>query len=284
MGSSDRSLDAPDRGEPEADRVNDVPEKGGVSRRALDEKAGVGEGEAGGTFDFLTTHWSVVLLAGRENAPEAMDALEQLCRTYWYPLYAFVRRKGNGPEDSQDLVQGYFEMLLTRRDLLTVHPCKGRFRTFLLTTLSHYLSNRWDRSQALKRGGGMELLSLDGTDSEDRYRYEPAGDVTPETLFERAWASRMLDTVFARLREQSESEGQLERFHVMKGFLLGDRGDLPYADAARQLGMSEQAVKSAIHRLRARFRETFREEIARTVGSQDEIDDELRHLIRVMTR
>lgn len=259
-------------------------DKDGLSRKASAERAGLGDGKAEGAFDFRTTHWSVVLLAGRENAPEAMDALERLCQTYWYPLYAFVRRKGHSPEDSQDLVQGYFEMLLTRRDLLTVHPCKGRFRTFLLTTLSHYLLNLWDRSKALKRGGGVPSVSLDAADPEDRYRYEPAGDVTPETLFEVAWASRMLDTVFARLRQQSEAEGQLERFDVMKGFLLGDRGDLPYADAARQLGLSEQAVKSAIHRLRTRFRETFREEIAKTVGSQDEIDDELRHLIRVMTR
>lgn len=240
--------------------------------------------EAAGSFDFRTTHWSVVLLAGGGDSPDAADALEALCRTYWYPLYAFVRRKGHSPEDSQDLVQGYFELLLTRRDLMGVHPCKGRFRTFLLTTMGHFLANQWDRARAAKRGGGVEIVSMDSADPEERYRYEPRGEVTPETLFEVAWAARLLDTVLARLRAECTAEGQTERFEALKEFLVGERGALPYATVAERLQMTEQGVKSAIHRLRVRFRAVFREEIARTVGSEDEIDGELRHLVRVMTR
>ena len=233
---------------------------------------------------FRTTHWSQVLCAGRTASPEARQALEGLCSTYWYPLYAFVRRRGHGPEDAQDLVQGFFARFLARDDLASVHPDKGRFRTFLLAALAHHLANEWDRARALKRGGGLEFLPLDDGDPEERFLRADAADLAPESTFDRSWAERMLETVLSRLRQECDAEGRAGRFDALKGFLLGERGDVPYATVADQLGTSEQGVKSAVHRLRQRFRDTFREEVARTVANPAEVDDELRHLIRVMAR
>lgn len=232
---------------------------------------------------FRTTHWSQVLSAGRTASPEAREALESLCSMYWYPLYAFVRRRGYGPEDSQDLVQGFFARFLARDDLASVHPDKGRFRTFLLVALGHHLANEWDRTRTLKRGRGLEFLPLDDGDPEERF-LRADGDWLPESAYDRSWAERMLETVLTRLRRECDAEGRAGRFDVLKGFLLGERGDVPYATVADQLGTSEQGVKSAVHRLRQRFRDTFREEVARTVANPAEVDDELRHLIRVMAR
>lgn len=232
--------------------------------------------------EFRTTHWSVVLLAGRQSSPDALRALEQLCRSYWYPLYAFARRKGCTAEDAQDLVQGYFEQLLVRNDLTCVHPQKGRFRTYLLTTLGHYMSNQWDRARAAKRGGRYQFISLDAQDPETRYQYEPVGNVPPETLFDMAWATEVMDRVMNRLRNECEAGGHHERFEALKDYLLGDRGGMPYAAIAERLHMSEQGVKSAVHRLRERFRALFREEIAQTVERPEEVEEELRYLVRVM--
>lgn len=237
---------------------------------------------AGGRF--RTTHWSVILGAGRGKGLEAERALEALCATYWYPLYAFARRKGYGPEDAQDLVQGFFARLLARQDLATVDPAKGRFRTFLLTALTHYLANEADRRRALKRGAGVEFLSRHGDDAEARLLQSAANDLPPDAAYERSWAERMLEAVLARLRQECEGAGHAGRFEALKGCLLGERGDLPYAEIARQLGTTVPGVKSAAHRLRQRFRELFREEVARTVNRPEEIDDELRHLVQVMTR
>lgn len=232
---------------------------------------------------FRTTHWSAVLLAGRDSMPDAQAALEDLCRTYWYPLYAFVRRKGKNHEDAQDLVQGFFGQLLSRRDLADVHPDKGRFRTFLLAALSHYLANEWHRAHALKRGGATEVVALEATDPEGRYLREPASDASPEVIFDRAWANQLLSTVLSRLRAEASREGSLDRFEALKGFLLGERGGEPYADLASRLGLTESSIKSAVHRLRLRVRALFREEISRTVSTASDVDDELRHLIRTMT-
>lgn len=242
-----------------------------------------GPASAAGAAPFRTTHWSVVLRAGRESTPGAAEALERLCAAYWYPLYAFVRRRGHRPEDAQDLVQGFFERLLSRRDLAAVDPGKGRFRTFLLTALTHHLANEWDRSQARKRGGGLSFVSLEGENPEERYRHEPAVDATPEAIFERAWAERMLETVLARLRHECVADGRGDRFDALKGCLLGQRAEVSYVELARQLGTTEQGIKSAVHRLRQRFRDLFREEIAQTVDGEAEIEAELRHLVQVMT-
>lgn len=233
---------------------------------------------------FRTTHWSLVLLAGEGSRPDAQAALEELCRSYWYPLYAFVRRRGSGHADAQDLVQGFFERLLGRRDLASVHPAKGRFRTFLLTSLSHFMTNEWHRSQTQKRGGGVQFVPLEPAETEERYRREPGAEFSPEAMFDRAWAQHILNTVLQRLREENTREGGSERFEALKGFLLGDRGGEPYSRLAQRLGTTESGVKSAVHRLRQRFRELFREEIARTVDSPAAIDDELRHLIETMSR
>lgn len=233
--------------------------------------------------NFRTTHWSLVLSAGRSGEPGARQALETLCSTYWYPLYAFARRKGQSPEDAQDLVQGFFARLLARDDLAQVHPDKGRFRTFLLTALSHFLANEWDRSQAQKRGGGVEMVPLTGDDPEERFLQAMYGDVSPDLAFDRSWAERMLATVLGRLRRECEADGRAGRFDALKGLLLGDRSGLSYTQIAAALETSEQGVKSAVHRLRQRFRELFRDEVAQTVAHPAEIDDELRHLIRAMT-
>lgn len=233
---------------------------------------------------FRTTHWSLVLLAGQDSRPDAQAALEELCRSYWYPLYAFVRRRGHGHADAQDLVQGFFERLLGRRDLASVHPAKGRFRTFLLTSLGHFMVNEWHRTQAQKRGGGVQFIPLEPGETEERYLREPGTESSPEAIFDRAWAQQVLATVLQRLRDENTREGGCERFESLKGFLLGDRGGEPYEQLAQRLGTTESGIKSAVHRLRQRFRELFREEIARTVDSPAAVDDELRHLIETMSR
>lgn len=237
-----------------------------------------------GPGHFRTTHWSAVLLAGRDSQAGAREALEDLCRSYWYPLYAFARRKGASHENAQDLVQGFFGQLLARGDLAGVNPDKGRFRTFLLTSFSHFQANEWHKVQAQKRGGQAEILSLDA-DPEGRYLAESASTAAvpdPESLYDRAWARQVLASVLSRLRQETVREGGADRFDALKTFLLGEKGGPPYAELATRFGTTEVAIKSAVHRLRQRLRTLFREEIARTVGSEAEIDDELRHLIRIM--
>lgn len=244
----------------------------------------VPDGPSAPAGGFRTTHWSLVLLAGHDSRPDAEAALEELCRSYWYPLYVFVRRRGHVHADAEDLVQGFFERLLSRRDLASVHPEKGRFRTFLLTSISHFMANEWHRSQAQKRGGGIQFIPLEPDETEARYRREPGTESSPEAVFDRAWAQQVLTTVLHRLREENMRDGGCERFEALKGFLLGDRGAEPYGQLAQRLGTTESGIKSAVHRLRQRFRDLFREEIARTVDSPAAIDDELRHLIETMSR
>jgi DNA-directed RNA polymerase specialized sigma24 family protein len=233
---------------------------------------------------FATTHWSTILAARDVASPGAHDALERLCRAYWYPLYAFVRRKGNSPAEAEDLTQGFFARFVEKRYLKGVTPEKGRFRTFLLCSLSHFLANEWDKSHRLKRGGGLMFLPLETAQAEERYGLEPADNETPEQVFDRRWAEAMLATVLTRLRREFETAGEPERFDELKPFLLGDPGADSYAAVAGRLRVSEQGVKSAVHRLRHRFRESFREEIAHTVATRAEIDEELRYLIQLMTR
>jgi len=233
---------------------------------------------------FRTTHWSVVLAASATHSPVAAEALESLCRTYWYPLYSFVRRKGYSPADAEDLTQGFFTCFLEKRYLQDVAREKGKFRTFLLCSLSHFLANEWDRSNRLKRGGGLEHLPLDTVGAEERYENEPAVAVGPEQAFDRNWAETLLALVLARLRTEFESSGKHLRFDELKPLMLGEPQPGGYAAVAGRLGMTEQGVKSAVHRLRQRFRAMFREEIAHTVATRAGIDEELRYLIRLMTR
>ena len=233
---------------------------------------------------FRTTHWSVVLAAGAAASPVATEALERLCRTYWYPLYSFVRRKGYSPTDAEDLTQGFFASFLEKRSVQDAAREKGKFRTFLLSSLSHFLANEWDKSNRLKRGGGATHHPLDTVGAEERYEQESAVIVPAEECFDRNWAETLLTLVLALLRAEFESAGKGTRFNELKPFLLDGPEGGNYAAVAERLEMSEQGVKSAVHRLRQRFRELFREEIAHTVGTRAEIDEELRYLIRLMTR
>jgi len=237
---------------------------------------------AAGAGTFALTRWSVVLAAGRSQTKLARDALEQLCRTYWSPIYAFVRRQGHSPHDAQDLTQEFFARLLEKNYLQDVHPSKGRFRSFLLASLNHFLANEWDKARAQKRGGGQSLISIDGPSAESSYALEPVENVTPKTLFERRWATALLEKVLARLRTEYVSDGKQKVFNHLRSTLTGERQGLPYAQIGERLGMSEAAVKVVVHRLRARYRELLREEIGHTVSGPEEIDDEIRALFAAL--
>ncbi len=231
---------------------------------------------------FATTHWSVVLSARATDPARARDALEQLCTVYWYPLYAFLRRGGHQPADAEDLVQGFIEHLLERRFFQAADPDKGRFRSYLLASLNHFVADTADRAGRLKRGAGKPLLSLDAAAAERRYALEPADPRNPEQLFERRWALTLLDAVLQRLETEAAESGRTNLFRQIKGVLLGDRSRVPYAELGPQLGMSEAALTMTVHRLRRRYRELVREEIAHTVSRPVEIDEEMRHLFRVL--
>jgi RNA polymerase sigma-70 factor (ECF subfamily) len=233
--------------------------------------------------EFTTTHWSVVLAAGQAESPQAAEALEKLCRTYWYPLYAFVRRQGHGPHDSEDLLQGFFARFLEKHYLEDVDRAKGRFRSFLLGALKHYLANEWDKARAVKRGGRIEFLSLEGEAAESRYWEEPASELTPERLYEQRWACVLLERVMARLQQDFDATGKGPLFEALKGFLLGEGRSASYADLAAKHGLSEGALKMKVQRLRLRYQRLLREEIAHTVARPEEVDDEIRYLFNVVS-
>ncbi len=233
--------------------------------------------------EFTTTHWSVVLSAGNPESPQAADALERLCRTYWYPLYAYVRRDGSSPEDAQDLTQAFFARFLEKDYLADVRREKGRFRSFLLASLRHFLADERDRSRAIKRGGGRTILSLDAQDAEGRYVLEPRDELTAEKVFERRWALTVLEAAHARLRDDYAQAGKTKRFEALETFLPGEQAAGTYAQAAGRLGVAVGTVKWEVHQLKQRYRELLRAEIAHTVPSADEIDAEVRHLIAVLS-
>lgn len=228
---------------------------------------------------FSTTRWSLVLAAGQGTPSEAHEALSTLCRLYWYPLYAFTRRQGRGPEDARDLVQGFFTRLLEKNELADVDRQRGRFRTWLLASLKHYLINEWDKERAQKRGGGLMPLSIDAETAEGLYQHEPSHDLTPEKLYERRWALTLLEHVLSTLEQECARLGRQPLFEKLRGTLTGDAGQLRYAEVGEALGMSEGAVKVAAHRLRGRYRELLREEIAQTVERPEDIEDEIRLLL-----
>jgi RNA polymerase sigma factor (sigma-70 family) len=240
--------------------------------------SGLGEGRP----VFVTTHWSVVLSARRKDSPQSAAALEALCRTYWYPLYAYVRRQGHSPPDAQDLTQEFFARLLQKDYLKAAAREKGRFRTFLIVALKRFLANEWDRLRAQKRGGGQPLLSLDTELAEQRYRVEPAEGASADRIYERRWALTLLDRTMTRLREEFAAASRAGEFDRLKACLTADRGEISYAEIAAALGMSDGAARVAVHRLRKRFREVFREEIAHTVSTPEEIEEEVRYLIGVL--
>jgi RNA polymerase sigma-70 factor (ECF subfamily) len=232
---------------------------------------------------FDTTHWSVVLSAADTSAPGAQAALESLCRTYWYPLYTYVRRRGHTQEDAQDLTQEFFTRFLQRKSFQLADRERGRFRSFLLTSLKHFLVNERERANAQKRGGGKPVLPVDTVATESLYGRELSHELSADRLYERAWALAMLTQVRERLRRDYGAEGKAERFARLEEFLPGQKGELTYAEAARELGVAEGTIKSDVNRLKKRYRELLRAEIAHTVSSPDEVNDELRYLIAVVS-
>ena len=231
---------------------------------------------------FATTHWSLVLAARTGKSPESRSALDALCEAYWFPLYAFIRRQGYAADQARDLTQGYFARLVERRDLEDVRPELGRFRSFLLASVKHFLSNELDRERAMKRAPGPPLVSLDAQDAEDRYRFEPVDALTPEMLFERKWAATVLERTLRRLGGEWSEGRKAARFETLRAHLTGDAPAVSYREVGETLGMSEDAVKVAVYRLRLRFGELLREEIADTVRTPGEIDGEIRYLLGVL--
>jgi RNA polymerase sigma factor (sigma-70 family) len=232
---------------------------------------------------FHTTHWSVVRVAGHFSDPGAATALEKLCRSYWYPLYAFVRRQGYSSSDAEDLTQGFFAWLLESKHLAVAEQERGRFRSFLLCRLKHYLSDEWKKASAQKRGGGQHLVSLDAALAEERYDLEPATELSPELIFDRRWALTVMEQTVMRLRAEYLASDREELFENLKQFQSGEETDRSYAQVAERLGLSESAVKSAIYRLRQRHRDLLRDEIAQTVATPAEVDAEIRYLVSILS-
>ncbi|HOW66695.1 MAG TPA: sigma-70 family RNA polymerase sigma factor [Candidatus Paceibacterota bacterium] len=231
---------------------------------------------------FATTHWNVVLAVGHTADVQASAALEKLCRTYWYPLYAFVRRQGHSPHDTEDLLQGFFARFLEKHYLGDVNPAKGRFRSFLLAAMKHYLANEWDKAKAVKRGGRIDFLSLEGEAAESRYYEEPVSELTPEKLYEQRWAYELLERVMERLQSEFVASGQGPLFEALKDSLLGERQGVSYADVAVLQGLSEEAVKKRVQRMRKQYQRLLREEIAHTVARPEDVDEEIRYLFSVV--
>ena len=232
---------------------------------------------------FATTHWSVVLAAGQSADAQASAALEQLCRTYWYPLYAFVRGSGYLPADAEDLTQEFFARLLAKDYLSAVHPERGRFRWFLLAAVKRFLINERERATTIKRGGTCPHVPFDGEKAEERYRLDAADGNTPDWLFDRAWAASLIQTTYERLEEEYTLEGKAALFAQLRAFLSGDKTGQTYAETGAGLEMTEGAVKVAVHRLRRRYRDLLREQVAQTVHTPAELEEELRNLQAVFS-
>ncbi len=237
----------------------------------------------GGSPEFPPTRWSLVGQAGDQQTRVAAEALETLCRAYWYPLYAFLRRSGNSPHDAQDWVQSFFEYLLENRIVGKARREKGRFRSFLLATMKHFISSEQRRLDAQKRGGGRVLISLDEVNSEQRYSCEPAAAHTPETLYELSWARTVLARAAASLEQEFVASGKQSVFARLQPYLQSGRDGPSYAETAAALGKSEDAIKSGVQRLRQRFQQLLRAQIAETVEHASEVEDELQHLRQVLT-
>ena len=233
---------------------------------------------------FPSTHWSVVLAAAGDDPRQARDSLERLCRTYWYPLYAFVRHRGHSPQDSEDLVQGFFARVLEKDVLARVNGEKGRFRSFLLACLCNYLNNAWDGVQTQRRGGGCVHLTLDPSIAENRYVKEMVPHLTPEQLYDRAWAVGVLDGAMARLRGEFGAAGRLDLFEAVEGHLTGSKPCPRYSELASRWGIHEPALRMMVTRLRRRYGELVRLEIAQTLESKGDVEQELQQLLAIFAR
>lgn len=239
---------------------------------------------AGAPRDFFaTTHWTVVLAAGCRSTPQADVALEELCRTYWYPLYAYIRRRGHSTEDAEDLAQAFFARLLEKNYLEGLSSEKGKFRAFLLAALKHFLANEWDRANRQKRGGGATTLSLNWQSGDTRYQIDPADNLSPDKLYDRSWAVTLLERVITRLREESAADDKAKLFEQLKPFLMAGKSAIPYAEAAKVLDLTEGAVRVAVHRLRRRYRELLREEISQTLSNPAQVEEEMQALFSAFT-
>ena len=232
---------------------------------------------------FLTTHWSVVAAAADSSAPVAQAALERLCQAYWAPLYAYLRRRGHKPQEAQDLTQEFFARLLEKRSIEQADPASGRFRTFLLTSLQHFVIDEWRKTTRQKRGGDHMVFSCDAQAAEQLYAADLTDDLTPEKVYERRWAATLVERVLSTLGEEYTAAGKGRLFELLKDSLWGERLSTPYAELAVQIGLTEGALKVAVHRLRRRCRELLRAEVAQTVVRPEEIDEELRHLLVVFS-
>jgi RNA polymerase sigma-70 factor (ECF subfamily) len=237
-------------------------------------------GGSGGIF--ATTHWTAVLAAGRGDPQRANVALEELCRTYWYPLYAYVRRQGHSREDAEDFTQGFFARLLEKNYLEGITSDRGKFRAFLLVAVKRYLANEWDRANRQKRGGGVLPLSLDWQDADNRYQINPTDHLSPDKLYDRAWAMTVLEQVITRLRDEHAAEGKAALYEQLKAFLMVGKSEIPYAEASCILKLSEGAVRVAVHRLRRRYRELLREEITQTLANPAQADEEMQALFTAL--
>jgi RNA polymerase sigma-70 factor (ECF subfamily) len=233
---------------------------------------------------FATTHWSVVLRAGRPDAPEALDALAELCRTYWFPLYAYARRQGCQVHEAQDLTQEFFRRLLEKNYLGVADRRRGRFRAFLLTAFKCFLANEWDRARAQKRGGGRETVSFDAMAAEERYALEPSDSASADQLYDRRWATDLLERARAQLRTEYTEANRAERFRYLEAYLPGEQPVLSQAEVGKALGLTEGTVRQEVFHLRRRFGALLREAVAQTVAHPDEVDEEISYLIDVVSR
>jgi RNA polymerase sigma-70 factor (ECF subfamily) len=241
-----------------------------------------GGGSSARQDEFATTHWSVVLAAGDRRAPAASQALAELCESYWYPLYAFIRRRVSDVDEAQDLTQAFFEQLLERATFEAADPERGRFRAFLLTACKRFLINEWHKDRALKRGGGRPLLSLDFESGESKLGLVASDALSPEQIYDQKWAITLLERVMDQLRGEYAAKQRLAHFEMLKHYLAGSPPGADYAQAARTIGISETTAKVAVHRMRKRYRELLRCEIAQTVERPEDIDDEIRDLFAVL--
>ncbi len=232
---------------------------------------------------FATTHWTVVLEAGKRHTSQSDRALEELCRAYWFPLYAYVRRRGHNREDAEDLTQAFFARFLAKNYLEGLSAERGRFRAFLLASLKHFLINDWKKSQRQKRGGGQAPLSLDWQTADTKFQVAGANEPSPDRAFDREWAVALLAKVIENLQRECDTEGKAKLFEQLKVFLTAGKGELSHAEAAQRLGMDETAVRVAVHRLRKRYRKLLRDEIAQTLANAADVDEEMRALFGAFT-
>ncbi|MGB7769383.1 MAG: RNA polymerase sigma factor [Verrucomicrobiia bacterium] len=227
---------------------------------------------------FATTHWTVVLAAGQHSTPQSDQAIEELCRTYWFPLYAYVRRRGHAKEDAEDLTQEFFARFLAKNYLAGLNAERGRFRAFLLASLKHFLANEWDKSQRQKRGGNIPHLSLDWQTADTQFQVAATNEPRPDKAFDREWAVTLLARVIKRLQIECEKDGHGNLFAELKIFLTAGKGALSHAEAAKTLGLDEGSVRTAVHRLRKRYRQLLRDEISQTLSDGADVDEEMRAL------